>query len=186
MLNPYYDPYWIQDDFLEHHGVKGQRWGVRRYQNADGTLTEAGKKRKAELSAKLTDYDERIRKHRDQAGEYEIQTKGARNFAAIMEQAGRKQDADWAKGWEKEYGLRASENWNLAAYYTKQADKQITKARKQYGDRFVNTLDEKLIGKGRASVYEVVLDDGRKMMLTNEEWEKAHQDRLKPKIYKDK
>lgn len=30
---------------LEHHGVKGQRWGVRRYQNADGSLTSAGKKR---------------------------------------------------------------------------------------------------------------------------------------------
>lgn len=30
---------------LYHHGVKGQRWGVRRYQNADGSLTEAGKKR---------------------------------------------------------------------------------------------------------------------------------------------
>lgn len=32
-------------DHLEHHGILGQRWGVRRYQNYDGTLTEAGKKR---------------------------------------------------------------------------------------------------------------------------------------------
>ena len=30
---------------LQHSGVRGMRWGVRRYQNADGTLTDAGKKR---------------------------------------------------------------------------------------------------------------------------------------------
>lgn len=35
-------------DFIQHYGVKGQRWGVRRYQNADGTLTAAGKKRAAQ------------------------------------------------------------------------------------------------------------------------------------------
>lgn len=32
-------------DALCHHGIKGQKWGVRRYQNEDGTLTEAGKRR---------------------------------------------------------------------------------------------------------------------------------------------
>lgn len=37
----------MQDTYLTHHGIKGQKWGVRRFQNADGTLTAAGKKRKA-------------------------------------------------------------------------------------------------------------------------------------------
>jgi len=31
--------------YLAHHGIKGQRWGVRRYQNADGSLTAEGKAR---------------------------------------------------------------------------------------------------------------------------------------------
>ena len=31
--------------YLTHHGILGQKWGVRRFQNADGSLTNAGKKR---------------------------------------------------------------------------------------------------------------------------------------------
>ena len=34
------------DGYLMHHGIKGQKWGVRRYQNEDGTYTEEGRKRR--------------------------------------------------------------------------------------------------------------------------------------------
>lgn len=41
------------DLVLFHYGIKGMRWGIRRYQNKDGTLTAAGKKRAAKLRNEL-------------------------------------------------------------------------------------------------------------------------------------
>lgn len=35
---------YLKTEELYHHGIKGQKWGIRRYQNADGTLSEEGKK----------------------------------------------------------------------------------------------------------------------------------------------
>ena len=32
-------------DYIYHHGIKGQKWGIRRFQNKDGSLTPAGRKR---------------------------------------------------------------------------------------------------------------------------------------------
>ena len=43
--------------YLAHHGVKGQRWGIRRFQNPDGSLTEKGKRRMKTLQGKSDKLD---------------------------------------------------------------------------------------------------------------------------------
>ena len=43
--------------YLAHHGVKGQRWGFRRFQNPDGSLTEKGKRRMKTLQGKSDKLD---------------------------------------------------------------------------------------------------------------------------------
>ena len=44
----------LRSDELQHHGVKGMHWGIRRYQNPDGTLTAEGQKRYYKYDGSLT------------------------------------------------------------------------------------------------------------------------------------
>jgi len=54
---------YLPNDELKHHGILGQKWGVRRYQNPDGTYTAEGRVRRSKLNTILdkTKTSKRIR-----------------------------------------------------------------------------------------------------------------------------
>lgn len=44
----------MDNNYLAHHGVLGQKWGIRRYRNRDGSLTPAGKRHEAKLRSEVS------------------------------------------------------------------------------------------------------------------------------------
>lgn len=65
---------------LYHHGIKGMRWGIRRFQNKDGSLTDAGKRRSRSLGQVV--HDHKVKKKRVEALKKARATKAANKEAA--------------------------------------------------------------------------------------------------------
>lgn len=69
------------DEELYHWGIKGMRWGVRRYQNNDGTLTSEGKKRKRSKKEKIDEKAKQENWSDDAKVAAEIKTKSVKQMS---------------------------------------------------------------------------------------------------------
>ena len=108
--------------YLAHHGVKGQRWGVRRFQNPDGSLTEKGKRRMETLQGKSDKLD--AKKAKLNSPKNMVKLSQYKSLSADRHAAANRHKAD-----EDFYRNKASYALNNhgAKVATKNADKAHTK-----------------------------------------------------------
>lgn len=78
-----------RQDELQHHGIRGQKWGIRRFQNKDGTRTPAGKRR--EKYQTVSQEAKQVLKNRNKYSDQELQSKVNRlnNAARLRDLAGK-------------------------------------------------------------------------------------------------
>lgn len=109
--------------YLAHHGIKGQRWGVRRFQNPDGSLKPAGVKRMNTLQGK----SEKLQKKKDKLNTVKKQNKLS-SYRSISKDYHTKANA--AKADEDFYKNKSEYAWTN--HGTKVAARKATKAHNVY------------------------------------------------------
>lgn len=156
--------------FLAHHGIKGQRWGVRRYQNPDGTLTEAGKKH-------YSDAVESTPRHKpSEARKKAREEERARKFEEKRQQAlktGSATEVMKYKNFSTQKELQdAISRINMERTLKQLSDAELNSGKK-FIDRVVDTADTwRARGEKVASVWNFVAKIHNSLVDEDDAWQK--------------
>lgn len=129
--------YYYDDDTLQHHGIKGQKWGVRRFQNTDGSLTSKGKSRYGDTSdlykAKKSARSEAIQSRRERM-------KARMEFGRALhdEPSKLKETRDF----QNKMLVKKSDDWDKSIAKSKEKQQAYKDAKKAYNDEYKKNLEE--------------------------------------------
>jgi hypothetical protein len=141
---------------LYHWGIKGMKWGIRRYQNKDGSLTKAGQRRYASENEKLKAREKEIKgREKAAARQAKLDAKKADLDAREAALKNKKKPADEAKPAEnKPKSMRDMTDDELREYTTRmQLEKQYIEAQKN----LAAAMPQK-VSRGQAFMKSVMTD----------------------------
>lgn len=141
--------YYSQDIYLAHHGIKGQKWGIRRFQNEDGSLTSTGAKRYGSIFDRIKNRNQQ--KAQDKLYKKEIGDSEIKHIDAFDKT---KDGAKLLKAYEKEiHRMETSATWGTdddqdrffkaeRQYLSEQGRYVAKQIHAQYGDKGLKNLAE--------------------------------------------
>lgn len=137
---------------LEHHGIRGMKWGVRRYQNYDGSYTQAGMKRfrKAEEAYDAADKRYKAAKEAYKSGKKE-QQKYIKTIPALPRTAEHEPLGEAAKEWQRKTKFNETFNKNVNGPHTELVNAKLArkKAKRQLEKDYRHLKQDKLGDQGK-------------------------------------
>ena len=127
----------MENNELQHWGIKGMKWGVRRYENKDGTLTPAGKKRYSQDYAESRQIK---RKKVRQMSNSELKKLNERT--RLEQEYSRLNPTAITKGWKFVAGAAGVMGTTMALYNNSSS---LIKVGKTVGNKIVDTAGDMLI-----------------------------------------
>ena len=149
---------------LYHHGIKGQKWGVRRYQNADGSYTSEGKARRSSENSptkKASDPEARKARAKKIAAAAGALTLAAAAAYVASNPKARKVVANAVKSMGKVTGEKATKLAKKGKDYVQKAAKQAKEGLKEGVKEGFKEGPKKL---AKAAVTGAIMYGGKKLM----------------------
>lgn len=144
---------------LYHHGILGQKWGVRRYQNKDGSLTTAGKSRygrgkeiyEDRHKIKEKEYQRLLKTDKEYNKAYNEAMRIAKKYGLDMDDGGGGDSTRWS---EKQLERAGQRYWDYSEDYAAREEILSEKATKYANDQILKKYGE--IGVADMKHYENV------------------------------
>lgn len=147
-------------EYLYHSGIQGMKWGIRRYQNPDGTWTEAGKARYGHSSSFVSDKDPYMPKGVKIDGETK---ESDRRDAERRRKSGVKEEQSYdsrkARKEAKKQIRKDAKNRHTMS--DEELDEKIKRLKKE---KELKDLTDKDVNEGKAYTKEILKDTGKRVI----------------------
>ena len=140
--------------YIAHYGIKGQKWGYRRFQNTDGSWTEEGKRRYGSGNSGIKDMKKEVRKEykKDNKEAYELGKKATINEQAL--DIAKKKTARAEKAFQKKPSERRQKRLEAA-----KSNERIISEMAKVSKKEIQNHHKKLIEKyGKEAVSNIKYD----------------------------